>query len=73
MAWDLVKPPRDRGGEAPEFEKNELRSKFKSEFKSARVKFVGITKDNWWKSKKWKTLKWNRRIHILLIPPTSQW
>ncbi|MFK7825666.1 MAG: hypothetical protein AB8G05_16055 [Oligoflexales bacterium] len=45
IPYDLVRPPRDRGGEAPEWEISDLRRRFKKNFSlSGRDKFTGITK-----------------------------
>ena len=45
IPYDLIRPPRDRGGEAPEWEISDLRRKFKKNFSlSESYKFTGITK-----------------------------
>ena len=51
---DLIRPPRDRVGEAPEFEVKEYRAKIKREFaKSDRLPFAGMAAlpDAWRKTK----------------------
>lgn len=47
LVWDRLRPPRDRGGEAPSFEVDALRAKFKKELsKRSQDRFIGMAEDS---------------------------